>query len=69
MGIVSAKGIRKNVPVLQVGGHDPTPPTPPVFRVVLLHTEGAGKDTCPKSVLKNPLANYLLVFNATFSQS
>ena len=51
-GIVSDKGIRKNVPVLQVGGHAPTPLAPPVFRVVLLHTKRAGKykDTCPDSV-------------------
>ena len=47
IGIVSAKGIRKNVPDLQVGGPAPASPTPPVFRVVLLHTEGAGKDTWP----------------------
>ena len=50
IGIVSAKGLRKNVLVLQVGGHAPAPPTPPVFRVVLLHTEGTGKKTCPDSV-------------------
>ena len=51
--VVSAKGIRKILSVLQVGGHapaPPAPPTPPVFRVVLLHTEGTGKDTCPGSV-------------------
>ena len=50
--IVSSKWIRKNVPVLQVGGHAPTPLAPPVFRVVLLHTKRAGKykDTCPDSV-------------------
>ena len=49
-GIVSAKGIRKNYPGLQVGGATPAPSLPPIFRVVLLHTEGAGKDTCPDSV-------------------
>ena len=37
--IVSAKGIWKNVPILQVGGSYPTTPTPPVIRVVLLNTE------------------------------
>ena len=37
-------------PVLQVGGHTPAPSTPPVFRVVLLHIEGAVKDTCQDSV-------------------
>ena len=50
IGIVSAKGIRKNLPVLQVGRPAPAPPTPPVFWVVLLHTDGAGKDTCPDSI-------------------
>ena len=45
IGIVSTKGIRKNIPDLQVVGPAPDPPTPSVFRVVLLHTEGAGKDT------------------------
>ena len=54
IGKVSAKGIRKNVPGLQVGGHTPAPPTPPAFRAVLLHTEGqgVGKYTCPGSVNK-----------------
>ena len=42
--IASTKGIRKNLPVLQVGGSTSAPPTPPVFRVVLLHIEGTGKD-------------------------
>ena len=50
IGIVSAKGIRKNVPVLQVGRHALAPPTPPVFRVVLFHRKGAGKNTCPDCV-------------------
>ena len=49
-GIVSAKGIRKYLPVLQVGGSAPAPPTPPVFRVVLLHTEAAIQDFCPDTV-------------------
>ena len=31
--------IRKNVPVLQVGISTSAPPTSPVIRVVLLHTE------------------------------
>ena len=48
--ILNAKGIRKNVPDLQVGGPTLVPPTPPVFSLVLFHTEGAGKDTCPDSV-------------------
>ena len=40
IGIVSAKGIRKNVADIQEGGSVPVTPTPPVFRVVLLHTVG-----------------------------
>ena len=36
----SVRDIRKNVPILQVlGGSAPAPPTLPVFRLVLLHTE------------------------------
>ena len=50
IGIVSAKRIRKILPVLQVGGHAPVPPTPQVFRVIFLHTEGTGKDNCPDCV-------------------
>ena len=46
IGIVSAKGIFKKVPILQVGG----PPTPPVIRVVLLHTKAVDKDLCPDTV-------------------
>ena len=41
--IVSAKGIWKNVLILQVvGGSYPATPTPPVIRVVLLNTESMG---------------------------
>ena len=36
-GSVSVRDIRKNVPILQVGGFTLAPPIPPVFRVVLLH--------------------------------
>ena len=43
-GIVSAKGISKNVPILQLGGHILAPPTWPAIRVVLFHTEGPRKD-------------------------
>ena len=39
LGLVSVRDIRKNVPILQVGGSTPAPPTLPVIRVVLLHTE------------------------------
>ena len=34
---VSVRDIRKNVPILQVGGFTLASPIPPVFRVVLLH--------------------------------
>ena len=39
IGLVSAKGIGKNFPNFQVGWPAFTPPTLPVIRVVLLHTE------------------------------
>ena len=51
IGIVSAKGIWKKFPILQVGGPSPAPPTPPVIGIVLLHTEAADKDLCPDTVL------------------
>ena len=50
ISIVRTKGIRKNIPVLQVGGHAPAHSTTPVFRVILLYTEVTGKDTYPVSV-------------------
>ena len=37
-------GFEKKVPNLQVGGPTPAPHTPPVIRVVLLHTEPAVQD-------------------------
>ena len=37
LGSVSVRDIRKNVPILQVGGSTLAPPIPPVFRAVLLH--------------------------------
>ena len=37
------KDIRKDVPILQVWGSTPASPTPPVFRVILLHTEASGE--------------------------
>ena len=36
LGSVSVRDIRKNVPILQVGGSTLDPPMPSVFRVVLL---------------------------------
>ena len=50
IGIVSAKGIWKKVPILQVGGPAPARTTPPVMRVVLLLTEAVDKDLCPDTV-------------------
>ena len=43
-GIVSAMGIWKNFPILQVGGHALGPPTWPVIRIVWLQSEGQRKD-------------------------
>ena len=43
IGSVSLRDIRKNVPILQVGGSSPAPPTPPVIRIVLLHTDQISK--------------------------
>ena len=40
----------KKVPVLQVGVPAPAPPTPPVIRLVLLHTVAVDKDLCPDTV-------------------
>ena len=37
LGSVSVRDIRKNVPILQVGGFTLAPPIPPVFRVALLN--------------------------------
>ena len=39
IGIVSAKGIWKHVPILQVGGPAPAPHTLHIIRVLLPHTE------------------------------
>ena len=44
IGIVSVKGIWKNVPNLQVVGYSPVPPIPPVIWIVLLYTEATGYD-------------------------
>ena len=40
IGIRNAKGIRKDVPIFQVLGSNPVPPTPPVFRVVFTSHRG-----------------------------
>ena len=42
--------IRKDAPIFQVRGFAPTPPTLPVFMVVLLHTEASGKRLFRRSV-------------------
>ena len=44
------RGFEKKVPILQEGGPAPSPPTPPIIRVVLLHTEAAVLDLCPDTV-------------------
>ena len=44
IGIISAFGIWKKVPILKVGGPAQASPTSPVIRVVLLHTEAADQD-------------------------
>ena len=53
IGIVSAKGIRKKCPYL-TSRRAPALvcPTPPVIRVVLLHTETLDKDLCPDTLPK-----------------
>ena len=51
IGIQSNKDIRKDVPIFQIGGSAPVPPTPPVFRAVLLHTVASGKILFRGSVL------------------
>ena len=43
IGIRSAKNIRENDLIFQVLGFIPAPPTLPVLRVVLLHTEASGE--------------------------
>ena len=60
------KGFEKKFPNLQVGGPAPAPPTPPVIRVVLLHTEAAVQDLCPGTV-RSPLPlMYMRDFPAKF---
>ena len=43
------RGLKK-VPILQDLHPAPAPPTPPVIKVVLLHTEAADQDLCPGTV-------------------
>ena len=52
IGIVSAKGIWKKFPNLQVGGPAPAPPTLSVIRVVLPHTEACDRVTQHCTLLK-----------------
>ena len=49
----SVRDIRKNVPILQVGGSAPAPPTLPVIWVVLLHTE---------QIVQTLLFHYIFIF-------
>ena len=44
------QGPRKNESILQERGSTHVPPTQPVFRVILLHTEPAVQDLCPGTV-------------------
>ena len=50
--LVSAKGIGKKSPILRVGLHAPVPPTRPVNRVVLLHTDSFAEGLFDKYYLK-----------------
>ena len=45
-----SQGPKKNVFILQEGVSTHAPPTQPVIRVVLLHTETAVQDLCPGTV-------------------
>ena len=61
------RGFGKKVPILQVGWPASAPPTTPVIRVVLLHTEAVDYDLCPDTVcMVDPymcqvLSEYILV--------
>ena len=71
IGLISVKEIWKNVPILQVGGPAPAPLTPPVIRVVLLHTEPAVQDLCPDTVDVDIWKHYncinpIMVYISTF---
>ena len=46
----AAKDIRKDDIIFQVSGSAPAPPTPPVFRVVLYHSEAIGQRLLRRSV-------------------
>ena len=56
IGILRAKDLRKNVPILQEGGFTPAPSTLLVIRVVLLHTFYG---------VLNPLIPQLYVYHLT----
>ena len=56
----------KKVPILQVGGPAPAPPTLPVIRVVLLHTEAAVQDLCPGTV-EDVESYFFLCWNLAYS--
>ena len=57
------RGFEK-VPLLQVGGSAPAFPTPPVIRVVLLHTEAAVQVT-PGKIQHQQILERLNVSNST----
>ena len=50
IGIRSAKDIRKDDHIFQVRGSALATPRPPVFRVVLQHTEASGQTLIGRSV-------------------
>ena len=49
----------KKVPILQVHAR----PTPPVIRVVLLHTEAVDKDLCPDTVSHIQTSAALIIYH------
>ena len=69
IGSVNVRDIRKNVPILQVGGSTPgpAPHTPPVIRVVLLHKERFAQSfnslTVCASAYAVRITSYLIIIN------
>ena len=53
LGSVSVRDIRKNVPILQVGGSTLAPPIPPEFRIVLLHKLRLSNHLIPQLYIMN----------------
>ena len=57
-----SQGPGKNVFVFRGGGSTLTPPTPPVVRLVLLHTEPVVQDLCPGTVHMSIIFDTFLKF-------